>query len=351
MFDLSQLYNEKSLYRIGELDMQFAKNFNSFKNVIGVMKVFYTDHFNFPLPADNRFPLEKYSLLRQQILKDDIVDVIKFCVPRAATYQEIVRAHSPDYFERLQNGEMTFKEMRRIGFPWSVDLVERAKRSAGATIEAGLAALKENIAVSLAGGTHHAFRDRGEGYCLLNDSVIAARALQSENRLENILIIDCDVHQGNGTAALVANDATIFTFSIHGKNNFPSRKEKSDLDIALEDETDDRVYLEALEKGLIHALDIFEAEMVIYLAGADPYESDRFGRLRLSKPGLLERDRMVFEYCHKAAIPLVVTLAGGYANNIQDSVDIHFQTVKLAVEWYQRRNLGLALKHSSRHNT
>jgi acetoin utilization deacetylase AcuC-like enzyme len=308
------------------------------------MKIFYTDHFHIPLPADHRFPIEKYSLLRQKILKDDIVDAIKFCEPRAATYQEIVRAHSPAYFERLQNGEMTPKEMRRIGFPWSAELIERAKRSAGATIEAGFAAVKENIAVSLAGGTHHAFGDRGEGYCLLNDSVIAARALQSENTLKKILVIDCDVHQGNGTAAILANDTTIFTLSIHGKNNFPSRKEKSDLDIALEDETGDQAYLEALERGLNHALDIFEAEMVIYLAGADPYKNDRFGRLRLSKPGLLERDRMVFRYCHKNAIPITVTMAGGYAKNIQNSVDIHFQTVKQAVEWYRRRNLGLALK-------
>jgi acetoin utilization deacetylase AcuC-like enzyme len=229
------------------------------------MKIFYTDHFHFPLPADHRFPIEKYSLLRQQILKDDIVDAIKFCVPRAATYQEIVRAHSPAYFARLQHGEMTPKEMRRIGFPWSVELVERAKRSAGATIETGLAAIKE----------------------------------------------------------------------------------KSDLDIALEDETGDRVYLEALEKGLIRALDIFQAELVIYLAGADPYENDRFGRLGLSKAGLLERDRMVFRYCHKSAIPVAVTMAGGYAKNIQDSVDIHFQTVKQAVEWYHRRNLGLALEPKS----
>ena len=311
------------------------------------MKIFYTDHFNFPLPADHRFPIEKYSLLRQQILRDDIVDAIKFCAPRAATDREIVRAHSPAYLTRLQNGEMTRKEMRRIGFPWSAELVERARRSAGATIETGLAAIKEKIAVSLSGGTHHAFRDRGEGYCLLNDSVIAARALQSENTLKKIMIIDCDVHQGNGTAAILANDATIFTFSIHGKNNFPSRKEKSDLDVALEDEIGDRVYLEALEKGLIGALDIFEAEMVIYLAGADPYENDRFGRLGLSKAGLLERDRMVFRYCQKAAIPVAVTMAGGYAKNIQDSVDIHFQTVKQAVEWHQRRNLGLALEPKS----
>ena len=302
------------------------------------MKIFYTDHYHFPLPADHRCPIEKYSLLRQQIQNDPIVDGIKFCVPRAATYPEIFRAHDPAYIERLQKGEMTPKEMRRIGFPWSPELVERAKRSAGATIEAGLAALQESIAVSLAGGTHHAFEDRGEGYCLLNDSAIAARALQSENRPKKILIVDCDVHQGNGTAALVADDPTIFTFSIHGKNNFPSRKEKSDLDIALEDGTGDPAYLEALEKGLILALDSFETDLVLYLAGADPYKDDRFGRLGLSKSGLLERDRMVFRFCHKAELPIAVTMAGGYAKNIQDSVDIHFQTVKQALEWKQRRN-------------
>jgi acetoin utilization deacetylase AcuC-like enzyme len=311
------------------------------------MKIFYTDQFHFPLPADHRFPIEKYSLLRQQIMKGDIADGIKFSAPRSATCREILRAHSPVYFERLQKGEMTRKEMRRIGFPWSPELVERAKRSAGATIEAGQAAIKENIAVSLAGGTHHAFKDRGEGYCLLNDSVIASRALQFENRLEKILIIDCDVHQGNGTAALVADDPTIFTFSIHGKNNFPSRKEKSDLDIALEDGAGDPVYLEALEKGLTQAFDHFEADLVMYLAGADPYKEDRFGRLGLSKLGLLERDRMVFRYCHKAEIPVAVTMAGGYAKNIQDSVDIHFQTVKQAFGCNRRWNLGLALKANS----
>ena len=311
------------------------------------MKIFYTDHFHIPLPADHRFPIEKYSLLRQQLIQDHVVNGISFCVPRAATYPEIVRAHSPAYFERMQKGGMTHKEMRRIGFPWSAELVERAKRSAGATIEAGLAAIKENIAVSLAGGTHHAFQDRGEGYCLLNDGVIAARALQSQNRLDKVIIVDCDVHQGNGTAALVADDPTIFTFSIHGKNNFPSRKEKSDLDIALADGTGDPAYLEALEKGLIQAFDNFEADLVLYLAGADPYIDDRFGRLGLSKSGLLERDRMVFRFCHKAAIPVAVTMAGGYAKNIQDSVDIHFQTVKQAFEWYQRRKLGLAFQPDS----
>jgi len=193
------------------------------------LKIFYTDHFNIPLDVDHRFPIEKYTRLRQQIIHSNLADTVTLCAPRAATYEEIVRAHSPVYFQRLQSGEMSPKEMRRIGFPWSAELVERAKYSAGATIEACLSAVQDKIAVSLSGGTHHAFSDRGEGYCLLNDSVIAARALQAQNLVNKILIIDCDVHQGNGTAAIVKNDPNIFDFSIHGKNNFPHRKEKGGL--------------------------------------------------------------------------------------------------------------------------
>ncbi|UCH21320.1 MAG: histone deacetylase [Deltaproteobacteria bacterium] len=296
------------------------------------MKVFYTDHFHIPLPANHRFPLEKYSLLRQRIIEDGFGGAVKLCVPRPASDEEILYAHSSSYLQRLQDGEMTPKEMRRIGFPWSAELVERAKRSAGATIEACLRALDESFAMSLSGGTHHAFSDRGEGYCLLNDSVIAARTLQHKNFVNKILIIDCDVHQGNGTAAIVKNDASIFSFSIHGKNNFPYRKEKSDLDVDLEDGTDNLKYLEALEKGLIRALELSKAEFAIYLAGADPYADDRFGRLLLTKEGLLKRDRMVNHYCNKAGIPLAITMAGGYARKIKDTVDIHFETVKAAVE-------------------
>jgi acetoin utilization deacetylase AcuC-like enzyme len=300
------------------------------------MKIFYIDHFHIPLPADHRFPLEKYSLLRQKIINDSIGDNVTLCVPRAATHQELLRAHSPDYLQCLQTGKMTAKEMRRTGFPWSNELIERGKRSVGATIEACLAALRENIAVSLSGGTHHAFRDRGEGYCLLNDSVTAARALQAGNYLHKILIVDCDVHQGNGTAALVGDDPSIFTFSIHGKNNFPFHKEKGDLDIALSDGTGDSDYLAALQNGLLRTLNLFDAQMVIYLAGADPFADDRFGRLSVSKEGLLNRDQMVFRFCREAGIPIAVTMAGGYARNIEDTVDIHLQTVKAAIEWHRR---------------
>ncbi|UCF91337.1 MAG: histone deacetylase [Desulfobacterales bacterium] len=299
------------------------------------MKILYTDKFKIPLPARHSFPIQKYFLLRKRIVRAALIPEKDLGVPPAATQEEILRAHDPVYVHRLEKGELTTKEMRRIGLPWSVPLVERAKRSAGATLEACRAALQEKIAVNLAGGTHHAFRDRGEGYCLLNDSVIAARTLQARNFVRSVLIIDCDVHQGNGTAAILAQDPTIFTFSIHGRNNFPYHKEKSDLDIALDDGTEDTGYLEALQKGLDQVFERTEAELAIYLAGADPYADDRFGRLALSKAGLAARDQMVFQYCLAAEIPVAVTMAGGYAPQIEDTVDIHLQTVRIALEMQQ----------------
>ena len=254
-------------------------------------------------------------------------------IPRLATDEGIMRAHDPVYIHRLQNGELSDKEIRRVGLPWSPEMVRRARYSAGATIEACRAALDEGIAVNLGGGTHHAFSDHGQGYCWLNDCVIAARAIQDEGLAGNILIIDCDVHQGNGTAAIAKNDPTIFTFSIHGKNNFPYHKETSDLDIELADGTDDAAYLNALKKGLRESTRAAEADLLIYLAGADPYLDDRFGRLALTKKGLAERDRIVFQNRIEAGLPMAVTMAGGYARNVQDTVDIHFQTVLSALEF------------------
>jgi acetoin utilization deacetylase AcuC-like enzyme len=217
-------------------------------------------------------------------------------------------------------------------------LVERARRSCGATIEACRAALADGLAVNLAGGTHHAFADRGEGYCVFNDIAVAARAMQAERRARRIVVLDCDAHQGNGTAAIMAQDPDVFTFSIHGANNFPFHKEHSDLDIALQDRADDTAYLDALEKGLRWSLESIEAELAIYVAGADPYLDDTFGRLAVSKRGLAERDRLVLDYCRQAHVPVAITMAGGYARQVQDTVDIHFQTVKAAVEIYPMLN-------------
>ena len=297
------------------------------------MKIFYTDAFAIPLPEDHSFPIAKSTLLRKQITDSNLFSPQDLRISRRATDAEITRAHDPDYLHRLDNGHLTDREVRRIGLPWSPEFVERARRSAGATIEACFAALNDGVAVHLGGGTHHAFGDRGQGYCVLNDSVIAARTLQAERRIKHVLILDCDVHQGNGTAAILQKDPAGFTFSIHGKNNFPYRKEKSDLDIALPDGSDDQVYLDSLQKGLKASLKRADAEAVIYLAGADPYRHDRFGRLDLSKDGLADRDRMVLQYCHDAGLPVAITMAGGYAPNIQDSVDIHFNTIRIAAEF------------------
>lgn len=296
------------------------------------MKIFYTDSFSISLPDNHSFPITKYSLLRKQIIDSNQFSPQDLCLPHAATDMEIIRAHDPVYLRRLQKGQLSEQEVRRIGLPWSLELIERARRSVGATIEACFAALAAGVALHLGGGTHHAFGDRGQGFCVLNDSVIAARILQAATHVRHVLILDCDVHQGNGTAAILRNDPTVFTFSIHGQNNFPFRKEKSDLDIALADGADDQVYLDALQKGLLESLKRANAEVVIYLAGADPYKHDRFGRLDVSKEGLAERDRMILHFCHEAGLPVAITMAGGYAPNITDTVDIHFQTVRIAAE-------------------
>lgn len=274
--------------------------------------------------------MKKYALLRQQVAGAGLVGPADLRIPEAATEVQIERAHTPAYLRRVQAGELSPQEIRQIGFPWSPNLVERARRSVGATVEACRAALEDGVAVNLAGGTHHAFQDQGQGYCVFNDSAIAARAMQAEGRVRRVVIIDCDVHQGNGTAAILAGDPSIFTFSIHGAKNFPFRKEQSDLDLPLPDGTADTVYLETLAEALRRALASSRAELAIYLAGADPYEGDTLGRLAVSKAGLAERDRLVFEQCRAAGIPVAVTMAGGYAKNVQDTVDIHFQTVRTA---------------------
>jgi len=297
------------------------------------LKIFYTDSFAIPLPENHSFPISKYALLRKRLINSHLFSPQDFCIPHAATDAEISRTHDPIYLRRLHQGQLTAREVRRVGLPWSPELVERARRSAGATVEACFAALDDGVAVHLGGGTHHAFKDQGQGYCVFNDSVIAVRALQAETQSKRVLILDCDVHQGNGTAVLLQNDPTAFTFSIHGKNNFPYRKVKSDLDIALDDGANDRVYLDALETGIRASLKQARADAVIYLAGADPYAEDRFGRLGVSKDGLAKRDRLVLGHCHKAGLPVAITMAGGYAPNIEDTVDIHFQTVCITAEF------------------
>ncbi len=293
------------------------------------LKCFYTDHFVLPLPPEHRFPMPKYSLLRERVVAEGVIRPEDLIVPDAATDEQILRAHDAEYLDKVKTGTLTAKEIRRIGFPWTPEMVERSRRSSGATIAACRTALVEGLAVNLAGGTHHAFRDHGEGYCVFNDSAIAARAMQAEGRVRRMVILDCDVHQGNGTAAILQGDPTVFTFSIHGEKNFPYHKEQSDLDIELLDGTGDRVYLDILEEGIQRALAMSHADLAIYLAGADPFEGDRLGRLKLTKDGLRQRDELVLELCKARGLPVAITMAGGYARNVEDIADIHLATIKV----------------------
>jgi acetoin utilization deacetylase AcuC-like enzyme len=276
--------------------------------------------------------MAKYSMLRERVAADGICRQGELRTPRAVTDEETLRAHAPEYLERVVSGRLSEKEMRRIGFPWSERMVERSLRASGGTLGACLAAMEEGFAANLAGGTHHAFSDRGEGYCVFNDSAIAARAVQAAGLVERVVVIDTDVHQGNGTAEILRGDATVFTFSIHGAKNFPFHKEESDLDAPLPDGADDTEFLTTLERGLEMALEAADADLAIYLAGADPFEGDRLGRISVTKSGLAERDRMVLEACRDCGIPVAVTMAGGYARNVEDTVEVHFQSIKRAAD-------------------
>jgi len=312
------------------------------------MKLFYADQFVLPLPPGHRFPMEKYRMLRERLAASGEFDSGDFETPPAASFTELTRAHAPDYVMRAERGELTPQEMKLIGFPWSAGMVERSKRSSGATLAACRAALLDGVAANLAGGTHHAFYDRGEGFCVFNDAIIAARAMQSEGLANNVAVIDCDVHQGNGTAAIASGDTSIFTFSIHGARNYPFRREfPSDIDIEMPDGATDDIYLLALADGLAQLFKRFAADLVIYLAGADPFEDDRLGRLKLSMDGLRRRDELVFAACAARHLPVALAMAGGYARKIEDTVAIHAQTVLLGKRLLARSNTALIAKHTS----
>lgn len=299
------------------------------------MNAFYSDLFDFPLPDGHRFPKQKYSLIRSRVIEEGLISPQDLHIPNPATDEEILLVHTPEYLEKVKTGEMTDKEIRRLGLPWSPQLVQRALRTTGGTIEACRAALNDGIAINLSGGTHHAFADHAEGFCLLNDIAVSARVLQFEKLVQRIVIIDCDVHQGNGTASIFSRDPNVFTFSIHGEYNFPLRKEKSDLDIELKDNTKDDTYLDALRLGVQDALEYSQAEMAIYVSGADAFFDDQLGRLSLSKSGLAQRDHIIYNQCRKAGLPIAVVMAGGYARNVDDTVDIHIQTISSAIHIYQ----------------
>jgi acetoin utilization deacetylase AcuC-like enzyme len=277
--------------------------------------------------------MAKYRMLHERIAANAQAWNIELLEPPAAGDDDLLRVHCPAYVHRMVTGAASEQEMRRIGFPWSPMMVERSRRSSGGTIAALRAALSgDGVAVNLAGGTHHAGFDRGGGYCVFNDSVIAARHAQHAGLARRILIVDLDVHQGNGSAELCANDDSIFTFSIHAAKIYPAIKPASDLDVALPAGSNDADYLDALARHLPVALARSQADAVIYLAGADPYAGDRLGQLRLTKAGLAERDRQLLAACRSRALPVAISMAGGYAPVLEDIVDIHAETVRLAAK-------------------
>jgi acetoin utilization deacetylase AcuC-like enzyme len=270
--------------------------------------------------------MEKYGRLRERVLargEDDLR------VPDAATDAELERVHDAGYVRRVAAGALTAQEVRRIGFPWSPALVERSRRSVGGTTAAARAALEDGVAANLAGGTHHAFADRGEGFCVFNDVAVAARAMQAERRAARVVVLDLDVHQGNGTASIFRGDDSVFTLSVHGANNYPFRKAASDLDVELPDGTADEAFLEAVERGVRAALSP-GGDLAFYVAGADPFEGDRLGRLAVTKRGLAARDALLFDLCAGAGTPVAVVMSGGYARDVTDTVDIHDATVRHA---------------------
>jgi len=294
------------------------------------MKIFYCDAFVLPLPPGHRFPMEKYRLLREAVTKEGIGGADALQIPPAAEDPALLRVHDPRWVEAATSGALDPSEIRRIGFPWSPQLVERSRRSVGGTVSAGFAALEDGAAANLAGGTHHAFADRGEGFCVFNDVAVAIRALQASGRVSRAAVVDLDVHQGNGTAHIFQDDPSVFTVSVHGASNYPFRKETSDLDLPLADGAGDAPFLEAVEAGVEGAVVEGRPDIVFYIAGADPYEGDRLGRLKVSKGGLAQRDWIVVDRLRREGIPLVVVMGGGYAASVADTVEIHTHSVRAA---------------------
>jgi acetoin utilization deacetylase AcuC-like enzyme len=310
---------------------------------LGVMQVFYATQFVLPLPAGHRFPMAKYALLRDVLAREPD---IRLRLAEPASDGELALAHTPAYVDAVVHGALSAAQQREIGFPWSPAMVERARRSVGATVQAFRVALAgEGVAANIAGGTHHAYPDKGSGFCVFNDVAVAARLLQAEwarrgaaqrARPLRVAIIDLDVHQGNGTARIFRDDPSVFTLSLHGARNFPFRKEPSDCDVELPDGCGDAEYLEALEWALGELERRFAADAVLYLAGADPHEGDRLGRLKLTDDGMEARDRRVFEWAWQRRLPLAMVMAGGYGHDIATTVRVQCNTYRVALAYWRR---------------
>jgi acetoin utilization deacetylase AcuC-like enzyme len=294
------------------------------------LTVWSSARYTFPLPAGHRFPVAKYAMLRDRVVADGIVPPERVLDPEGATDPLLLLVHTEDYVRRFVRGALGDAEVRTLGFPWSPELVERSRRAVGGTVAAARHALTHGIAMNLAGGTHHAFADHGEGFCVFNDVAIAIRASQAIGHIRRAAVIDLDVHQGNGTHAIFAGDPDVFTFSMHGGRNYPFHKVAGTVDVELEDGAGDDVYLDLLATSLPRVLAEAQPDLVFFIAGADPHEGDRLGRLKLSFDGLARRDAYVLERCREVGLPVAITIGGGYGVNIADTVAVHATTVRIA---------------------
>lgn len=289
--------------------------------------LFYSPYYYADIGEGHVFPIKKFELVRDQLLNEGTLSIDEIFEPEPAKIEDVLLVHTEDYVTRLISGELTAKEVRKLGLPWSKSLVRRSFLATNGTIEAAKFALESGIASNLAGGTHHSFPDRGEGFCVLNDVAVAIRVLQKEKLAERFLIVDCDVHQGNGTAFIFKDDETVFTFSMHGAKNYPLHKEISNLDIELPDKTGDREYIETLEEALPRIF-LHDPDIIFYLGGADPFEKDKLGRLSITMEGLMKRDETVLRFAREKSTPIVTVMSGGYALDINDTVEIHSNTIR-----------------------
>lgn len=290
-------------------------------------RLFYSPYYYADIGEGHVFPIRKFELVKDVLLAESTLHHHEIIEPPPAKVEDLHLVHTEDYISRLVEGTLTAKEIRKLGLHWSQSLVRRSFHAISGTIEAAKIAVENGISSNLAGGTHHAFPDRGEGFCVLNDVAVAIRVLQREKLAEKFLIVDCDVHQGNGTAFIFKNDPSVFTFSMHGAKNYPLHKENSTLDIELPDKTGDVEFLETLEQALPRVI-LHQPDIIFYLGGADPFEKDKLGRLSLTKEGLMKRDEMVLQFAKEHHTPIVTTMSGGYALDINDTVDIHANTIR-----------------------
>jgi acetoin utilization deacetylase AcuC-like enzyme len=294
-------------------------------------RLVYHDGYDLSL-GDHVFPSEKYRLMKDKLVADGVASPEDFVAPAFAEDDDLALAHDLLWIRRLRTGTLSYEDIRRLEIPYSRQMVRAFRLAAGGTILAGRLALRDGIGFNLSGGFHHAFRDHGEGFCAINDVAVAIRCMQRTGRIERAMVVDCDVHHGNGTAAIFADDRKVLTFSIHQLNNYPPEKPPSDIDVDLADQTGDEEYLEQLRVHYLPALRRFRPNLVFYLAGADPYYQDQLGGLALTMGGLRQRDRLVMEAALRVGAPVAVTLAGGYAYRVEDTVTIHCNTVKAATE-------------------